>query len=162
VLVLITGYAVYFALTQRPTRRTLVAAIVVLGVLVLALVLGGGSHVTNAIADGPVGLAEDFWRRLHLSWLRATSSWGVAVLVFGGIAALALLARRERRPLLLAYLAALAVSLLVNDSPNDVIVAGLAGYLVLSSAPGVARPADERVTPAAPAPRARSAPAASR
>ena len=162
VLVLIAGYAVYFGLTQRPTRRTLVAATVVLGVLVLALALGGGSHVTNAIADGPVGLAEDFWRRLHLSWLRATSSWGVAALVFGGIAALALLARRERRPLLLAYLAALAVSLLVNDSPNDVIVAGLAGYLVLSSAPGVARPADERVTPAAPAPRARSAPAASR
>jgi hypothetical protein len=162
VLVLVTGYAVYFGLTQRPTRRTLVAAVIVLGVLVLALALGGGSHVTNAIADGPVGLAEDFWRRLHLSWLRATSSWGVAVLVFGGIAALALLARRERRPLLLAYLAALAVSLLVNDSPNDVIVAGLAGYLVLSTAPGVARPAAERARPAAPAPRARSAPAASR
>jgi hypothetical protein len=162
VLVLVTGYAVYFALTQRPTRRTLVAAGAVLGVLVVALALGGGSHVTSAIADGPIGLAEDFWRRLHLSWLRATSSWGVAVLVFGGISALAVLARRERRPLLVAYLVALAVSLLVNDSPNDVIVAGLVGYLVLSSAPGVARPAVERARPAAPEPRARSAPAASR
>jgi hypothetical protein len=162
VLVLLTGYAVLFALTQRANRRTLFAAAAVLVALVAALALGGGSHVTTAIADGPAGLAEDFWRRLHLSWLRATSSWGVALLVFGGMAVLAVLGLRERRPLLLAYLAALAVSLLVNDSPNDVIVAGLAGYLVLSTAPGVARPAAERARPAAPAPRARSAPAASR
>ena len=68
---------------------------------------------------------------------------------------------RERRPLLTAFLLALAVSLLVNDSPNDVIVAGLAGYLALSTAPGVARPADERVSPAVRGPRAQSAPAAS-
>src|SRR5215211_3372410 len=136
------------------------AAAAVLVALVAALALGGGSHVTTAIAGGPAELAEDFWRRLNLSWLRATSGWGVALLVFGGIAALILLALRERRRLLLAYLAALAVSLLVNDSPNDVIVAGLAGYLVLSTAPGVARRAAERATPAAPEPRARSAPAA--
>ena len=160
VLVLLTGYAILFALTQRPNRRTLLAAAAVLVALVAALALGGGSHVTTAIAGGPAELAEDFWRRLHLSWLRATSGWGVALLVFGGIAALVLLALRERRRLLLAYLAALAVSLLVNDSPNDVIVAGLAGYLVLSTAPGVARRAAERATPAAPEPRARSAPAA--
>jgi hypothetical protein len=161
VLVLLTGYAVLFALTQRPNRRTLLAAAAVIVALVAALALGGGSHVTDAIAGGPGELAEDFWRRLHLSWLRATAGWGVGLLVFGGVAVLALLALRERRPLLLAYLAALAVSLLVNDSPNDVIVAGLAGYLVLSIAPGVARRAAERATPAAREPRARSAPAAS-
>ena len=162
VLVLLTGYAVLVALTRRPTRRTLVAAAVVLVVLAAALALGGSSHVTDALAGGPKELAEDFWRRLQLSWLRATSSWGVALLVFGGIAVLAVLARRERRPLLLAYFAALAVSLLVNDSPNDIILAGLGGYLVLSTAPEVARPATERARPAAPEPRARSAPAASR
>jgi hypothetical protein len=160
VLVLLTGYAVLFALTQRPNRRTVLAAAAVIVALVAALALGG-SHVTDAIAGGPGELAEDFWRRLHLSWLRATAGWGVGLLVFGGVAVLALLALRERRPLLLAYLAALAVSLLVNDSPNDVIVAGLAGYLVLSIAPGVARRAAERATPAAREPRARSAPAAS-
>jgi hypothetical protein len=93
--------------------------------------------------------------------LRATAGWGVGLLVGAGIAALALLAVRERRPLLTAYLVALAVSLLVNDSPNDVIVAGLAGYLALSSAPGVARPAGERATSAPRGPRAQSAPAAS-
>jgi hypothetical protein len=81
--------------------------------------------------------------------------------VGGGIVALALLGYRERRAVLTAYLAALAVSLLVNDSPNDVIAAGLVGYLALSSAPGVGRPAGERATSAHPPRRAQSAPAAS-
>ena len=49
------------------------------------------------------------------------------LIVFGGIAALVVLAWRERRPLLLSLLAALAVSLIVNDSPNDVVIeAGIA------------------------------------
>jgi hypothetical protein len=161
VLVLLAGYAVLVALEYGLTRQTAIAAAAAAGVLVLALALGGGSHVTEALADGPAGLAEDFGRRLELSWLRATSSWGVGLLVGGGIVVLALLALHERRPLLTAYLVALAVSLLVNDSPNDVIIAGLAGYLALSSAPGVAPPAGERARRAAPERRAQSAPAAS-
>lgn len=160
VLVLFAGYAVLVLLHYGLTRRTLIAAVGVLAVLALALMAGGGSHVTDALGDGPAGLAEDFWRRLRLSWLRATSSWGVGLLVAGGVVALALLFRRERRPLLLAYLVAIAVSLVVNDSPNDVIIAGLAGYLVLSTAPGVARPAVEPARPVARESRARSAPAA--
>ena len=160
-LVLLAGYGVLIAFDYGLTRRTAIAAAVAAGVLVLALAVGGGSHVTSALSDGPVGLAEDFWRRLELSWLRATSGWGVGLLVGGGIVALALLALRERRTLLTAYLVALAVSLLVNDSPNDVIIAGLAGYLALSSSPGVAPPAGERARPAAPGRRAQSAPAAS-
>jgi hypothetical protein len=161
VIVLLVGYAVLVLYDQGLTRRTLIAAGALAAVLVLALA-AGESHVTDALDDGPVGLAEDLWRRLELSWLRATSGWGVGLLVFGGIAVLVVIALRERRPLLLAYLAALGVSLLVNDSPNDVVVAGLAGYLALSSAPEVVRPAAERARPAAPEPRARSAPAASR
>jgi hypothetical protein len=161
VLVLLAGYAVLIVLEHRLTRRTLLAAAAVLAVLVIGLAAGGESHVTDALGDGPAGLAEDLGRRLRLSWLRATSGFGVGLLVGAGIAAFAVLALRERRPLLTAYLAALGVSLVVNDSPNDVILAGLAGYLALSSAPGVARPAGERATPAAPEPRAQSAPAAS-
>jgi hypothetical protein len=161
VLVLLAGYAVFVVAQYGLTRRTLVAAAAVVAILAIALVAGGDSHVTDALRDGPTGLAEDFWRRLRLSWLRATSGWGVGLLVGGGIAALAIPARRERRPLLLAYLVAIAVSLIVNDSPNDVIVAGLAGYLVLSTAPGVARPADEPARPAARESRAQSVPAAS-
>jgi hypothetical protein len=114
--------------------------------------VGGSSHVTDALSDGPVGLAEDLGRRVELSFERATAGPGVALLVFGGIAALVLLALRERRPVLLSLLAALGVSLVVNDSPNDVVIAGLACYLVLSSAPELAPPAP---APARPAPRAR-------
>jgi hypothetical protein len=161
VVVLLAGFAVLVALEHRLTRGALLGAAALVAILAIALAVGGGSHVTDALGGGPSGLADDLSRRLELSWLRATAGWGVGLLVFGGIVALVLLAVRERRPLLLAYAAAIGVSLVVNDSPNDVIVAGLAGYLALSSAPGVARPADERVTPAAPEPRARSAPAAS-
>ena len=161
VIVLLVAYAVLVYFHYGLTRRTLVAAAAVIAILTVAVIAGGDSHVTEALRDGPAGLAEDFWRRLRLSWLRATSSWGVGLLVGGGIVALALLFRRERRPLLLAYLVAIAVSLIVNDSPNDVIVAGLAGYLVLSTSPGVARPADEPARPAARESRAQSVPAAS-
>jgi hypothetical protein len=160
VLVLLAGYALLVVLEHRLTPRAVLVTAAVLAIFAAALLSGGESHVTDALADGPAGLAEDFSRRLELSWLRATAGWGVGLLVGAGIAALAILARRESRPLLLAYLAAIAVSLVVNDSPNDVIVAGLAGYLVLSSAPGVARPAGERARPAEPEPRARTAPAA--
>jgi hypothetical protein len=161
VIVLLAAYAALIASHYELTRRTAIAAAAVLAVLLVAFSVGGDSHVTDALRDGPAGLAEDLWRRLRLSWLRATSGWGIGLLVGAGVAALAVLAVRERRPLLTAFLLAIAVSLVVNDSPNDVIVAGLAGYLALSSAPGVARPAGARATPAAREPRARSAPAAS-
>ena len=160
VIVLLAAYAALIAPYYGLTKRTAIAATAVVAVLALALAVGGESHVTDALGDGPVGLAEDLWRRLRLSWLRATSGWGVGLLVGAGVTALAASALRERRPLLVSYLVALAVSLVVNDSPNDVIVAGVAGYLALSSAPGVARPASERATQAARGPRAQSAPAA--
>ncbi len=160
-IVLLVAFAVLAALEHGLTRRLAIGAGVVAAVLVLALAVGGSSHVTDALSDGPVGLAEDLGRRLQLSLERATAGVGVALLVFGGIAAFVVLALRERRPLLLSLLAGLGVSLLVNDSPNDVVVGGLACYLVLSSAPGLARPATGRVLQAPWARRSRSAQAAS-
>ncbi len=148
VIVLLAGYAALIVPYYGLTRRTAIAALAVAVVVVLALAV-----------EGPIGLAEDLWRRLRLSWHVATDGWGVGLLVGAGVAALAVLALRERRPLLTAFLVALAVSLVVTGSPNDVIVAGLAGYLALSSAPGVARSAAERATSAARGRRAQSAPA---
>jgi len=160
-IVLLAAFLVLAALEYGIDRRLAIGAAAVVAVLGLALAVGGSSHVTDALADGPVGLAEDLGRRLRLSFERATSGIGVGLLVFGGIAAFAALGWRERRPVLLSLLTALAVSLLVNDSPNDVVVAGLACYLVLSSAPGLAGPATGRAKPAPRAPRARTAPASS-
>jgi hypothetical protein len=151
-IVLLVAFLVLAALELGFDRRLAVGAAAIAVVLTVALALGGSSHVTDALEDGPVGLAEDLGRRVHISAERATAGWIVALQVFGGIAALVALALRERRPLLLSLLAALAVSLVVNDSPNDVVIAGLVCYLVLSSAPGLARPARERERPA---PRAR-------
>jgi hypothetical protein len=160
-VVLLAAFLVLAALEHGLDRRLAIGAGVVVAMLALALVVGGSSHVTDALADGPVGLVEDLGRRLRLSFERATAGPGVALLVFGGIAAFVVLGLRERRPLLVALLTALGVSLLVNDSPNDVVVAGLACYLVLSSAPGLARPATGRALRAPRARQARTAPASS-
>jgi hypothetical protein len=160
-VVLLVAFAVLAALEHGLDKRLAIGAAAVAAVLAVALAVGGSSHVTDALSDGPVGLAEDLGRRVQLSFERATAGWGVALLVFGGIAALAALALRERRPVLLSLLAALGVSLLVNDSPNDVVIAGLACYLVLSSAPGLARRAREPEIPVPRARRARTAQAAS-
>jgi hypothetical protein len=151
-IVLLVGFAVLAALEHGFDRRLAIGAGAVAAVLAVALAVGGASHVTDALSDGPVGLAEDVGRRVQISFERATAGLRVALIVFGGIAVFVVLALRERRPLLVSLLAALGVSLLVNDSPNDVVVAGLACYLVLSSAPGLARPASGR---ALRAPRAR-------
>jgi hypothetical protein len=151
-IVLLVAFALLAALQHGFDRRLALGAGAVAVVLAVALAVGGASHVTDALSDGPVGLAEDLGRRLQLSFERATAGIGVAFLVFGGIVAFVVLGLRERRPLLLSLLAALGVSLIVNDSPNDVVVGGLACYLVLSSASALARPASGR---ALPAPRAR-------
>jgi hypothetical protein len=160
-IVLLVAFLVLAALELGFDRRLAIGGAAIAVVLAVALAVGGSSHVTNALEDGPVGLAEDLGRRVQLSAERATAGWVVGFMVFGGVAALIALALRERRPLLLSLLAALAVSLIVNDSPNDVVIAGLVCYLVLSSAPGLARPAREREHPAPRARPAQTAPASS-
>ena len=160
-IVLLAGFLVLAALELGFDRRLAIGGAAIAVVLAVAVAVGGSSHVTDALEDGPVGLAEDLGRRVQLSAERAIAGWVVGFIVFGGIAALVALALRERRPLLLSLLAALAVSLIVNDSPNDVVLAGLVCYLVLSSAPGLARPAREREHPAPRARPAQTAPASS-
>jgi len=84
-------------------------------------------------------LGADLGGRVSLSWERATSSPWTALVVAASVLALALLAARlprlelprDGRALLVAFLAAIAVSLVVNDSPGDVAAGGLVGYLAL-------------------------------
>jgi hypothetical protein len=86
---------------------------------------GGSSHVTRTIGEGPLGLAGEFGHRLRVSFEGATSSWHAVLLVVGGVAALVWLAtRRPRSAVLDAALVALALSLLVNDTPTDVAAFG--------------------------------------
>jgi hypothetical protein len=120
---------------RRPTLR--LAAAVVTGAVALALLLlaldaatGGSSHVTDAVGGGPGSLLGDLGHRLHLSAAAIGATWNAALLFSIGVVALVLLAlRRPRLVLVDAYLAALLVSLLVNDTPTD--VAGYGGLAAL-------------------------------
>ncbi len=142
-VVLVVGFLV-LALRLRGTRPTprLVAA-VALGAVALALALlgldaltGGESHVTRAVGDGPAALASDLGDRLELSVRRTIAGPGpLGVVLVGGALLVALALRTPRRPLLDALLAALAVSLLVNDSPGDVVAVGAAAAILLARFP---------------------------
>jgi len=111
------------------------------GLLVLDSVMGPESHVSRALDSGPSGLAGDLRDRVELSWERISQQVGIAAVVAACLPVLVLLVVRllrsdaplERRALPLAFAAPLATSLLVNDSPNDVLTAGLVGYVVVEA-----------------------------
>jgi mono/diheme cytochrome c family protein len=126
---------------RRPTLR--LAAVVAAGAVALALLLlaldaatGGSSHVTEAVGDGPVALAGDIADRIELSVRRTAASLGAAAVVLGSVAILVVVALRARRDAVLdAFLAALAVSLVVNDTPGDVLGMGAAIAIALARHP---------------------------
>jgi hypothetical protein len=143
-IVLAAGFAVLAVLLARARPRALAAA----GAAALALVAifvaldaatGGSSHVTRALEDGPAGLLGDLAERVELSLARLADNAFVAILVVVGIGLLVFLVTRslrsraplEERAPQLALAAAIAVSLVVNDSPNDVILGGVVGFLAV-------------------------------
>jgi hypothetical protein len=141
-IVLAGGFAVLAVLLSGGGRRALaisvgVALALALGLVALDAATGGSSHVTTALEDGPVGLVEDLGERIELSWERATSDWYVALAVALMLAAFAFLVVRTLRrpgalaesPVALAVAAAIGVSLVVNDSPTDVLLVGLTSYV---------------------------------
>lgn len=146
-VVLAVGFAVLAGLAAEARGRTLGllaagAVVTVLVLLALEAATGASSHVTRALADGPVGLAGDLADRIELSWRRATANASTAITTVAALGALALLTFRvarlgrplRDRALPLAFAAAVATSMVVNDSPKDVALAGLAGYLVVEAA----------------------------
>jgi hypothetical protein len=141
-LVFATGFAVLALrlLHVRLTLRTVVALAAVVVAVALAVVsldalTGGESHVTDTLSGGPGELAGDLADRVELSVRRTLASPGALVVVLGGLGVLAaVVARGERTPVLEAFLAALAVSLLVNDTPSDVIGIGAAAAFALARA----------------------------
>jgi cytochrome c551/c552 len=122
-------------LAFTPRRIALAGAGVV--VVAVALVgvdaaLGGSSHVTHAVGTGPGSVLGDLGHRLHLSWKSATKAPHNIVLFLASAAALVLMATlRPRRPTVDAMLVALALSLIVNDTPVDVIGIGAIGCAAL-------------------------------
>jgi hypothetical protein len=100
------------------------------GAIVLAVLFvlvdaatGGSNHVTHAVLHG--GLPHDLWHRATVSWHGATRTWGRIVLCLVCLAALGWVAtRRPRARLVDAFLIAIAVSLVANDTPQDVLLWG--------------------------------------
>ena len=136
------GLVVYLAaflvlwlrLRRVPALRAAAATAVAAGAALLLVGIdaatGGSSHVTKAVGGGPGSVLGDLGHRLHLSGASIASTWNNALLFALGIVALVVLAlQRPRSALLDAYLVALAVSFLVNDTPTD--VAGYGGFAAL-------------------------------
>lgn len=134
--VALTVLALRMARVPLTWRRALLAGAGVV-LLVLALVgldaaLGGSSHVTHAVGGGPGSLLGDLGHRLHLSWASATkSSYNIFLFLLSLAALVWIGTRKPRYPAVDAMLVALAVSLLVNDTPVDVIGFGSLGCLAL-------------------------------
>jgi hypothetical protein len=125
VLVLLTSYAVL--LLGVSPRRLVAAGALAIGAGVAFVVLdaatGGSSHVTDAVLHG--GLAHDVWHRWVVSWHGATGTWGrtfvcgLCIVALGWVAS-----RRPRTRLVDAFLVGIVVSLVANDTPQDVLFWG--------------------------------------
>lgn len=140
-LVFLSSYAT-LAWSRVTRNRPVVAVAGVVGVVLVGLALvgldaatGGSSHVTRTIGDGPGAVWDAFTHRWSVSWRGATGTTGRAVLdafLFVGLVWIAL--RRPRRALLGAFLVGIAVSLAVNDTPQDVLLWGSLQALALRRA----------------------------
>jgi hypothetical protein len=140
-LVVASAFAVLLAGLTRvrvtPTRvfagavGVLVVCLAVVGVDVL---VGGSSHVTDAVGRGPGTLFDDLDRRVRISWAGATSATHTAFLCLVSLGGLAWLGVRGRdRPVIVAMLVAIGISLAVNDTPVDVLGYGALGCLALTA-----------------------------
>lgn len=107
----------------------LVAGIALVG---LDAAFGGSSHVTQAVGEGPGAVLGDVAGRLELSARRTFDAAGPAFAVLASLAVLVVVATRTpRRPATDAVLVALLVSLVVNDTPGDVLGFGAVAAFVI-------------------------------
>jgi cytochrome c6 len=147
-LVLLAAYATLLVRTRAialDARRAvaIAGAALLAGLALVGLdaALGGSSHVTQAVGDGPGPVLGDVADRLELSARRTFDAVGPAFAVLASLVVVAYVAtRRPRRPVTDAILVALLVSVLVNDTPGDVVGFGaVAAFVVRRFEDGSAR-----------------------
>jgi hypothetical protein len=131
------GLLVYLAAYARlvPRPRLAAAGVIALAVLFVAVdaATGGSSHVTHSVLHGNV--FHDLAHRWRTSWHGVTGGWGRAIVSLLCIAVLAVVAtRRPRKPLVDAFLIGIAVSLVANDTPQDVLFWGAISGVALRRA----------------------------
>ena len=116
-------------------------AVALAGVVALALAVvgvdaltGGSSHVTSAVGGGPGTLAGDLGHRLRISWkgvvvtTQSRVATGATLVALIGVGL-----RRPRVAVVDALLIGLVVSLLVNDTPTDVLAFGALAVAALGA-----------------------------
>jgi hypothetical protein len=116
------GVAVTVRNVALAAGATVAAGLVLVG---LDAALGGSSHISRTLGDGPGALAGELAHRWRISLDGLVSGWQAALIITASIAVLVWIAlRRPRSAVVDSVLVALAVSLLVNDSPRDVAAYG--------------------------------------
>jgi hypothetical protein len=125
VLVFASAYLVR-VLGVSPRRLALAAALAISGGIVFVLLdaaTGGSSHVTHSVLHG--GLFHDLRHRWAVSWHGAAGTWGRGVVCAICLAPLGWVAtRRPRSRIVDAFLVGIVVSLVANDTPQDVLFWG--------------------------------------
>ncbi len=132
VLVFAAGYLFLWLRLRRValTVRNLAlagAAVVGAGLLLVGLdaAVGGSSHVTRTIGDGPGALFGELAHRWRVSLDGYVATWqATAIITFSLLVLVWIALRRPRFTTVDAVLVALTVSLVVNDSPRDVAAYG--------------------------------------
>ena len=140
-LVVSSGFAVLLAGMAQARLTPARIGLAVAGILVVGLAIvgvdalsGGSGHVTNAVGGGPGTLFDDIGRRLRISWAGTTEAAHTTLLCLLSLVGLAWLGfRGRRRPAVIALLVATGVSVLVNDTPVDVLGFGALGCLALTA-----------------------------
>jgi hypothetical protein len=137
-LVVGVAFAV-LAVGLGPARRRLVvpalglAALAVFALLDADAASNSPDHLRGALDGGLEGLARVAANRVPLAYARIPEQWYLVFPAFGalvvGLAAMRPPRSSRDAAVVVSLLAALGVSLLVNDSPGAVTIAGLTGLL---------------------------------
>jgi hypothetical protein len=117
---LLTFLAAYARLVPRPRLATVAVVVAALAFVAVDAATGGSSHVTHSVLHGNV--LDDVWHRWRVSWNGATGTWGRGIVCALSLGALAWVAtHRPRSPIVDAFLIGIVVSLVANDTPQDVL-----------------------------------------
>jgi hypothetical protein len=132
IVVVLVALGALWLMRERIRLTPAKAAMAIVSVIVVAVAIvgadaltGGSSHVTSAVGGGPGSLVGDLAHRLRISWkgvvattqARITAGATLCALVGVGL-------RRPRIAVVDALLIGLVASLLVNDTPTDVLAFG--------------------------------------
>jgi hypothetical protein len=113
------------------------AAVVVLALANLDAASSTPDHLRGAVQGGFSGLAHVAANRVPLSYNRMIEQWWLLVpgffVVTIGLGAAWFARTRAERATVLALLAALLASLLVNDSPGPVMIGGLTALFAVEA-----------------------------